>query len=77
MLLVRFTREEDASGPEERASGSSSAGQDASLEAWVPGARLADLPEQALVEVLAGAVRWRGSGADAPFFVEEGGRRGR
>lgn len=77
MLLVRFTRQEEASGEEERPSASSAVGQGASLEAWVPGARLADVSEQALVQVLADAVQWKGSGTDAPFFVEEGGRRGR
>ena len=77
LLLVRFTREEPGPEPAEEASTSGARGAAVPLEAWVPGTRLTEAPERSLVEGLARAIPWKGAATDAPFFVEEGGRRGR
>lgn len=46
-------------------------------EAWSVGARLTDLTESHLERALARSEPWREQREPAPFFTEEGGRRGR
>lgn len=46
-------------------------------EAWLVGARLAELTESHLERALARSEPWREERGPAPFFTEEGGRRGR
>jgi hypothetical protein len=46
-------------------------------EGWVVGARLSELTEFHLERALARSGPWREDRGAAPFFTEEGGRRGR
>ena len=46
-------------------------------EAWLVGERLSELTESHLERALARSEPWREKREPAPFFTEEGGRRGR
>ena len=77
ILLVRFTRQGEAPDALDRQPASPTQTSGGSLEAWLVGASLTDVPEPCFIAALARAEPWKGSVRDAPFFVEEGGRRGR
>lgn len=46
-------------------------------EAWLVGERLSELTEAHLERALARSIPWREDDGPAPFFTDEGGRRGR
>lgn len=64
LLLLRLEPEEPGDGPGPR-------------EAWLVGKRLSELTESHLERALARSEPWREGREPAPFFTEEGGRRGR
>ncbi len=52
-------------------------GDSRAREAWLVGERLSELTESHLERALARSEPWRERREPAPFFTEEGGRRGR
>ena len=75
ILLVRFDPGRETADVE-TVSGTEAPPEEA-REAWVVGDRLDALPHALLAEALTRAGPWKGSETTAPFFADEGGRRGR
>ena len=75
ILLVRFTEGDEPPDAGDDAGSPDPIGE--VREAGVVGDRLDAVPRARLADALSRAGPWKGSETNAPFFADEGGRRGR